>query len=325
MLRGSFLPEQRRTVQDVFCQGITSPLAKIAPVLLIFFLVLLPLTSCATNEQKSGKQLNVVAGENFWGSIASQLGGTRVTVTSIINNPAGDPHDYESTPNDARTLAQADYVILNGAGYDDWASKLMAANPVSGRKVFAVANLLGKKAGDNPHFWYNPDYVERVADQITSDYKSLDPADSSYFSQQRTAFESALKPYHDIISAIKTKFANQKIGSSESIYVYQAQALNLDLITPQAYLDAENNGTDPPASAVAEFNQQIAHKQIKVMMLNVQTVSNETRNLQQEIEQQHIPIVEITETIRPVGTKFQDWQVAQLQKLQDALSSAASA
>ncbi len=325
MLQTYFLRHQRRAVQEVFFQGITSPLARIAPVLLILFLVLLPFASCATNEQGSGKQLNVVAGENFWGSIASQLGGTRVTVTSIINNPAGDPHDYESTPNDARTLAQADYVILNGAGYDDWASKLMAANPVSGRKVFTVASLLGKKAGDNPHFWYNPDYVERVADQITSDYKSLDPGDSSYFSQQRAVFESALKPYHEIINAIKTKFVNQKIGSSESIYVYQAQALNLDLITPQAYLDAENNGTDPPASAVAEFNQQIAHKQIKVMMLNVQTLSNETRNLQQEIEQQHIPIVEITETIRPVGTKFQDWQVAQLQKLQEALSSATSA
>ncbi len=324
MLQGSFLHEQRRTVQSVFFQGSTLPLMRMAPALQLFFLVLLPLTSCATNEQQSGRQLTVVAGENFWGSIASQLGGTRVTVTSIINNPAGDPHDYESTPNDARTLAQADYVILNGAGYDDWASKLMAANPVSGRKVFTVANLLGKKAGDNPHFWYNPDYVERVADQIASDYKSLDPVDSSYFSQQRAAFESALKPYHEIINAIKTKFANQKIGSSESIYVYQAQALNLDLITPQAYLDAENNGTDPPASAVAEFNQQIAHKEIKVMILNVQTLSNETRNLQQEIEQQHIPIVEITETIRPVGTKFQDWQVAQLQKLQEALSSATS-
>jgi len=325
MLQGSFLPEYQRRVRCVFFQGITLPFPRIAPVLLLFFVVLLPLASCATNGQGSRKELNVVASENFWGSIASQLGGTRVTVTSIINSPSGDPHDYESTTNDARTLAQADYVILNGAGYDDWASKLIAANPVSGRKVFTAANLLGKKAGDNPHFWYNPDYVERVADQITSDYKSLAPADSSYFSQQRTAFENALKPYRDIINAIKTKFAHQKIGTSESIYVYQAQALNLDLITPQAYLEAENNGTDPPASAVAEFNRQIANKEIKVMMLNIQNISNETRNLQQEIKQQHIPIVEITETIRPIGTKFQDWQVAQLQGLQNALSSAALA
>src|SRR5947207_6507056 len=217
MLQGSFLDEQQRTVRCVFFQGITLPFPRIVPACLLLFTVLLPLTSCAVNGQESGKQLNVVASENFWGSIASQLGGTRVTVTSIINSPSGDPHDYESITNDARTLAQADYVILNGAGYDDWASKLIAANPASGRKVFTVANLLGRKAGDNPHFWYNPDYVEHVADQITSDYKSLGSADSKYFSQQRTAFENELKPYHNIINAIRTKFAHQKIGSSELI------------------------------------------------------------------------------------------------------------
>src|SRR5437588_9746257 len=129
MLQGSFLYEYRRAVRCVFFQGIKLPFPRIVPALLLFFTVLLPLASCATNEHGSGKQLNVVSSENFWGSIASQLGGTRVTVTSIINSPSGDPHDYESTTNDARTLAQADYVILNGAGYDDWASKLIAANP----------------------------------------------------------------------------------------------------------------------------------------------------------------------------------------------------
>src|SRR2546430_7424120 len=172
MLQGSLLCEKRRRVRYVFFRGITSPFPRIAAVLMHLFIVLLPLASCAASGQGSGKQLNVVASENFWGSIASQLGGTHVTVTSIINSPSGDPHDYESTTNDARTLAQADYVILNGAGYDNWASKLIAANPASGRKVFTAANLLGKKPGDNPHFWYNPDYVERIADRITSDYKS---------------------------------------------------------------------------------------------------------------------------------------------------------
>lgn len=174
MLQGSLLRKCRRMVRRVFFQGIRLPFLRIVLAFLLFLVVLLPLASCGTNGRENGKQLTVVSSENFWGSIASQLGGTHVTVTSIINSPSGDPHDYESTTNDARTLAQADYIILNGAGYDDWASKLIAANPVNGRKVFTVANLLGKKAGDNPHFWYNPDYVERVADQITSDYKSLD-------------------------------------------------------------------------------------------------------------------------------------------------------
>src|ERR1051326_5528159 len=91
----------------------------------------------------AGGVLSVVAAENFWGSIASQLGGDRVAVTSIITNPDTDPHDYEPTPADARTLASAKYVIVNGIGYDPWASKLIDANPVTGRAVLNVGDLVG--------------------------------------------------------------------------------------------------------------------------------------------------------------------------------------
>src|SRR6202022_1844816 len=144
----------------------------------------------------SGK-LQVIAGENFWGRIATQLGGTHVTVTSIVNNPNTDPHEYESSAVDARAFATADYVILNGAGYDDWGQKLLSANPSQSRKVFTVTDLLDKKAGDNPHFWYNPDWVDKVADRITADYQALDPAGAGYFSQQREALRIALTPYRD--------------------------------------------------------------------------------------------------------------------------------
>ena len=135
----------------------------------------------------SGQPLQVIAGENFWGSIATQLGGTHVTVTSIVTNPNTDPHEYESSATDARAFATADYVVLDGAGYDDWGQKLLSANPSSSRKVLTVADLLNKKAGDNPHFWYNPDWVDQVADRITADYQALDPAGSAYFIQQRQA------------------------------------------------------------------------------------------------------------------------------------------
>src|SRR5437660_11000667 len=120
----------------------------------------------------SGKTLQVIAGENFWGSIAAQLGGSRVSVTSIVTNPNTDPHEYESSATDARAFATADYVILNGAGYDDWGQKLLSANPGSSRKVFTVADLLNKKAGDNPHFWYNSGWVDRVVDRSAADCKA---------------------------------------------------------------------------------------------------------------------------------------------------------
>ncbi|HEY8802616.1 MAG TPA: zinc ABC transporter substrate-binding protein, partial [Candidatus Dormibacteraeota bacterium] len=107
--------------------------------------------------------INVVAGENFWGSIAAQLGGSKAKVQSVVTDPNTDPHEYESSTNDARAFADANLVILNGAGYDAWGQKLLDANPSAHRTVLDVAQTLGLKVGDNPHFWYNPAYVGRVA------------------------------------------------------------------------------------------------------------------------------------------------------------------
>src|SRR5207253_1601153 len=264
--------------------------------------------------------LQVIAGENFWGSIAAQLGGTHVSVTSIVTNPNTDPHDYESSATDARAFATADYVILNGAGYDDWGQKLLSANPSQSRKVFTVAELLNKKAGDNPHFWYNPDWVSKVADTITSDYRALDPANADYFTQQRQAFQAALKPYHDAIALIQSSFNGVPVGSTESIFVYLAQALGLNLTSPAEFMQAISEGTDPPAQTVAQFQDQISHRQIKVLVYNTQTSTPITDNLKQLATRNGIPVVGISETVEPRTAAFQDWQVSQLNSLQAALS-----
>ncbi|EFH83155.1 periplasmic solute binding protein [Ktedonobacter racemifer DSM 44963] len=292
-----------------------------------FFLVLsvlLPLADCGGESQagnaSGGKVLSVVAGENFWGSIATQLGGTHVDVKSIVSSPTGDPHDYESTNDDARAIAQADYVVLNGAGYDTWSSKLLDANPSDNRKVLDVGKLVGKKEGDNPHLWYNPKYVQQAARQITADYKAMDSADASYFDQQYRAFEVALQPYLNKIADIKAKYAGVSIGISESIFVYMTNALGLKVITPEAYYTAEANGSDPPASSVAQFNDQVTKNEIKVFILNVQTIDNSVKNLQQQVAKASIPVVEVSETVRPSTSRFQDWQLAQLDKLEQALS-----
>src|SRR5205823_14987023 len=135
----------------------------------------LVLASCGTPAGGSGTgTLQVIAGENFWGSIAAQLGGSHVSVTSIVTNPNTDPHEYESSATDARAFATADYAILNGAGYDDWGRTLLSAKPSQSRKILTGAELLNKKAGDNPQLWYNPDWVEWVADTISSDYRAHD-------------------------------------------------------------------------------------------------------------------------------------------------------
>ena len=271
----------------------------------------------------SSETLQVVAGQNFWGSIAAQLGGTHVSVTSIVSNPNADPHDYESSTKDARAFASANYVILNGAGYDDWASKLLAGNPNQGRTVFTVADLLHMKAGDNPHFWYNPTWVDQVADRITADYLALDSADSSYFTQQRAAFRTALQPYHDRIATLRSSFRDVPVGATESIFTYLASALGLNLISPPEFMKAVAEGNDPPAQTVAEFHDLVAGKKIKVLVYNVQTSTNITDELKRLATNNGIPVVGISETLQPVDATFQEWQDAQLLTLQNALNAQA--
>ena len=197
----------------------------------------------------SSGRLQVVAAENFWGSIARQLGGTKVSVQSIIVNPDTDPHSYEPTAADGIALAKSQMAIVNGIGYDAWASKLIDANPSSARTVLNVGDLLGLKEGDNAHQWYSPSSVRRVIDQIVADYKRRDAKDSAYFDQQRTAFETkGLAEYHRLIAGIRSRYAGVPVGYSESIFQPLGAALGLKLLTPYSFAKAIAEGTDVSAA-----------------------------------------------------------------------------
>jgi zinc/manganese transport system substrate-binding protein len=281
--------------------------------------------ACGASSVPGGSSgaINVIAAENFWGSIALQLGGSKVNVQSVVSDPNADPHEYESSANDARAFAEAKLVILNGAGYDDWGNKLLAANPASGRQVLNVADLMGKKVGDNPHFWYNPDFVVKVADSITAQYKTIDSAGASYFDQRRSDFATALRPYTEEIANIKQKYSGVPVGATESIFVYMATALGLNLTTPVEFMNAVAEGNDPPASAVVEFQDQISGNQIKLLIYNVQTSTAVTTNIKALAASHHLPGVGVSETLLPENLTFQDWQLTQLKSLDAALSSTA--
>lgn len=253
----------------------------------------------------------VVAAENFWGSIAAQVGGGHVRVTSVIVNPAVDPHDYDPTPSDARSMAQAQYVIVNGAGYDAWATKLLDANPVPQRTVLNVADLLGKKVGDNPHFWYSPDYVDRVVQRIGADLGARDGA--AHFS------DVALKDYRDTIASVRQKHAGTKVGASESIFAYVAAATGLDLVTPPGYLSAISEGAEPTAADKATVQRQVDSREIKVFVFNAQNSTPEVQDIAGKARSNGIPVVAMTETMVPASASFQDWQTAQLKALLHAL------
>jgi zinc/manganese transport system substrate-binding protein len=290
--------------------------------------VLLALAGCSTSSNATTGAsdgtgvINVVAAENFWGSLAEQLGGSHVKVSSIINNPDADPHDYEPTAEDGRAIAAAKLVIINGVGYDAWATKLADANPSSSRSTLAVGDLVGAKDGDNPHRWYNPDDVRKVIDQITAEYKKIDPANTSFFdSQHTTVVNTNLKAYFDTISQIKTSYAGTPVGASESIFAMLSPALGLNLLTPPSFLTAISEGSDPTAADKATIDAQLKTKQTKVYVYNSQNATPDVQAQVDEAKAAGIPVTTITET-PPAGASFQDWQVAQLTALKQALAQA---
>ena len=267
--------------------------------------------------------IQVVAAENFWGSIAAQVGGSHVQVTSIIVDPNADPHSYEPTAADARAVADARYVIVNGVGYDPWADRLLQANPVSGRKELNIGDFLGKREGDNPHLWYNPDYVTAVVNKVRDDLKLLDPADAAAIDSSAQAYlATGLKRYHDLIAAIKAKYSGTPVGATESIFSYLAPALGLKLITPPSYLNAVSEGQDISAADEATVEKQIRQKQIKVLIYNAQNTPNSIQALIALAKANRIPVATITETLTPANATFQDWQSTQLQGIQSALAQA---
>jgi len=277
----------------------------------------------AAASSGSGKQIQVVAAENFWGSIASQLGGSHVKVTSIIDNPDADPHDYEPTAADARTVAGARMTIVNGIGYDTWADKLLSANPAAGRIQLKVGDLVGIAPGGNPHRWYSPQNVHQVIGQITADYKKIDPADAADFDTLRSTFETkTLGTYNQLITGIKTKYAGTPIGASESIVSPLADGLGLKMLTPYSFLSAISEGTDPTAHDKSEIDRQIKDKQIKVYVYNSQNATPDVQQQVKEARAEGIPVATVTETLTPAGASFQQWQVRELRGLQAALAKA---
>jgi zinc/manganese transport system substrate-binding protein len=264
--------------------------------------------------------LQVVAGENFWGSIASQIGGTDAHVVAIVSDPNADPHDYESTTADAKTFADANYVILNGVGYDSWGDKLIAGNPNAARKVLDIGDLVGKKDGDNPHIWYNPAYVNQAAKQMEQDMASLDPAHASDYEANYQALVQKLSVYQSKIQDIQQKYPGAKVAATEDIFVYLATATGLNLVSPPEFTEAVAEGNDPPAQSVATFQDQLKSGQVKVLVYNEQTDTPLTENVKKIAEAQNIPVVGITETVSPANVSFEDWMDAEVTALESALA-----
>jgi zinc/manganese transport system substrate-binding protein len=263
----------------------------------------------------------VVVSVDQWGDIVSELGGSCANVKTVLASSSVDPHEYEPSPADAASFTGAKLVVVNGAGYDPWASKL-AASSAAGARVVSAAAVTKTPDGANPHLWYLPSAVTAVADAVTAELSKLDPQAGDYFSQRRSEFTAAMAPYTGLIGKIKAAAAGRSYAATETIFDYQAQALGLVNRTPEGYQRASANGTDPSPADIDAFRTALAGRRIDVLIYNTQTEGSIPQQIRSAAEQARVPVVDVTETVPPGQTSFEGWQTAQLAALGKALGVA---
>jgi zinc/manganese transport system substrate-binding protein len=262
----------------------------------------------------------VLGAENFYGDLLAQIGGTRVTASSILSDPSADPHEYEASPAAAKLVADSKIVIVNGIGYDDFMQKLLGASTKPDRIVINVQDILGLKDDVNVHVWYDPATMPKVVEAATTALTKLDPQDAAYFSEQKAKYLAALKPVNDRIAALKTKYAGAPIAFTENVAGYLTDEIGLTVLTPPAFMEAIESGTDPaPADVAAERDLLSTHK-VKALLYNSQVTSPLTQQIRELAIQNNITVVAVAETIPPNFKTFQEWQLAQLDELERALA-----
>jgi zinc/manganese transport system substrate-binding protein len=262
--------------------------------------------------------VRVVASENFYGDVAKQIGGPNVAVTSIMSNPDQDPHLFEASASTARELASAKVVIANGADYDPWMEKLLRAHKAPSRKQIIVANIVHKKAGDNPHLWYDPTTMAALAKVLAAELSSVDATHKADYAKGARTFVDSLQPLNAKVAEMKMKYAGQPVTASEPVFGYMAQALGLDMHNEKFQLAVMNN-TEPSASQIAAFETDLKEHKVKVMLYNSQADNASVKRLVKIAQESNVPVVGVSET-EPADKTYQSWMLAQLEALDTALA-----
>ena len=277
----------------------------------------------SANPAVGGPAIPVLGTENFYADLLAEVGGSRVSATSLLNNPNTDPHTFEASPQAAAAVADAKLVIVNGLGYDDFMTHLLSASPSATRQVITVQQLLGLPATVNAHVWYDPGTMPRVAQAAEAALAKLEPANAPYFAARLATYLASLQPLSAEIAQLKARYAGAPVAFTEPVAGYLAQAIGLQVLTPEGFQKAIETGTDPaPADVAAERDLLTGHK-VRVLLYNSQTVTPLTKQIHDLAVSSGIPVVGVAETLPPAYHSYVAWQLAEMTELGQALAKGA--
>ena len=268
----------------------------------------------------AGPPIPVLGTENFYADLLTQIGGARVTATSLLNDPNADPHAFEASPSAAAAVADATLVIVNGLGYDDFMQHLLGASPNAHRVVINVQELLGLGSDANAHVWYDPGTMPAVAASAEAALATLEPANATYFAAREQAYLASLAPLAAKIAELKARYSGAPVAFTEPVAGYLAKAIGLAVLTPEGFQRAVEDGTDPSPADVAAERDLLTGKKVRVLLFNSQVITPLTTQIHDLAVANGIPVVGVAETLPPQYQTYQAWQLAQMNELEAALA-----
>lgn len=276
----------------------------------------------APAQSNDAKTLRAVGAENFYANVIAQVGGSHVQVVAVLSNPNTDPHSYESSTVDASAVAGADLIVQNGLGYDAFMRKLEDASPNATRTVIDVGQTLGYATGDNPHLWFDPATMPRVATMIADELSKRDPSHAAEYRHNAAQFTASLRPWTERITAFKRAHRDVPVAVTEPVFNHTADALGLKILTPPSFQLAVEEGNDPAPQDVATVNGLLSGK-VKAFIYNQQTVEPTTAQLLDLARKNRVPVVGVYETM-PAGMTYQRWMVAEVDAVSLAITKGRS-
>jgi zinc/manganese transport system substrate-binding protein len=273
----------------------------------------------------SATKITAIGAENEYADVIAQVGGKYVQASSIMNNPNTDPHTFEASPAVAREISTAKLIVQNGVGYDDWATTIENAAPGAGREVINVQQLLGlPDSTPNPHLWYQPATMPKVASAIAADLGQIDPAHAAYYKANAASFIASLSAWTSAIAAFKSAHPHTPVATTEPVADYMLQAAGADNLTPWTFQADIMNGTDPSPQDTATENSLFTQHKVKVFLYNQQVTDALTESFIKLADQNGIPVVGVYETMPTPGFDYQSWMEAEVSALSKAVTSKVS-
>jgi zinc/manganese transport system substrate-binding protein len=264
--------------------------------------------------------VRVVASTNVYGDLAKTIGGSHVSVTSIIDDPDKDPHEYQADARTQLAVSKARVVIENGGGYDDFVGTMLSASKNTEALVVNAVKL-SSHAGDadlNEHVWYDYPTVSKVVDAIAASLHTADPAHALDYSRNATKLQAQLAELESTEAGLAARTAGVGAAITEPVPDYALEALKMDIVTPPAFSKAIEDGTDVPPLILQQTLAQFADGTAKVLVYNVQTTGPQTDAVLAAAKKAGVPAVPVSETL-PSGMHYIEWQRGVLAAIAGAL------